>query len=49
MRQEAKQELIKESVDIDSEHSIAILKLTFIANPEKKLSNNHLIAKKDWM
>ena len=46
MRQEAEQELIKESVDIDSKHSIATAKLPFIANSEEKLSNNHLIVKK---
>ena len=46
MRQEAEQELIKESVDIDSKHRIAMTKLPFIANPEEKLSSNCLIAKK---
>ena len=46
IRQEAKQELIKESVDIDSEHGVATARLPFIMNPEEKLSNNRLIAKK---
>ena len=46
MQQEAEKELIKESVDIDSEHGVATAKLPFIINPEEKLSNNRHMAKK---
>ena len=46
MRQEAEQELIKESVDIDSDHGMATAKLPFIMDLEEKLLDNHHMAKK---
>ena len=46
MRQEAEQELIKESMDIDCEHGMATAKLPFIMDLEEKLLDNRYIARK---
>ena len=44
MRQEAEQELVKESISIDEEEGIAIAKLPFILPPEDNLKSNRKIA-----
>ena len=46
MWQEAEQELIKESVDIDSEHGVAMAKLPFIMDPKEKLLDKRHMGKK---
>ena len=44
LRQEAEQQLIRESVSIDDEEGVALAKLQFILPPEENLKNNRNIA-----
>ena len=46
LRQEAEQELIRESITLDSNLGVATAKLPFIQDPDQKLINNKGIAKK---